>query len=274
MKNALTVDVEGWAQAYIDWKYEPTDEVVRNTTTVLELFDRLEVPGTFFVLGQVVEKYPGLVAEIARRGHEVGVHGWNHAPLWDLTPEEFKRGLERTIDAMAKIGIRPVGYRAPQFSIVRGTWWAFRILAELGFEYDSSVYPAHAPGRPYGVPDVPLEPHCVDPGIVEFPLTTLRLGKYRIPVAGGGYLRYLPASIHVRAVHAQLRAGRPAVIYVHPHEFDPRIVDTSPEPVSLKKRLGYAVGRRSQAKKVSRLVREFSFTTMHESLAECLSWNE
>ena len=267
VRNALTVDVEDWAQAYLDYDLPLTRNVVSQTSRVLEVLDQHNVKGTFFVLGQVASIFPGLVGEIRNAGHEVGVHGWRHVPIWDLAPGQFKTELTQAKQAVEDAsGSEVRGFRAPRFSVVRNTWWALSVIEECGFEYDSSVFPAVFPGRGYGVRGAFPYPSAVTSGLFEFPLTTLALFGWRLPVGGGGYLRFLPMFAHKRAIRALNREGRPGVVYLHPHELDPTLIQRTTHNVPLTTRISQGFRRSQHEQLASTLLSEFSFGPMGEVL--------
>ena len=193
------------------------------------LLDRLgerEIRATFFVLGTIARDDPGLVGSIARAGHEVASHGWDHRRVLEMTPEEFRRDLRQSRDALEQAaGAEVVGYRAPTFSVVRETTWALDVLAEEGFLYDSSIYPVRHDR--YGIPEAPRAPFLArGPGggaVLELPPAILRLPRFNLPVGGGGYFRLLPPALMEAAIRQVERDCRPAVatLYFHPWEFDP-----------------------------------------------------
>ena len=179
-----------------------SSRVEANTHRILDLFDECNVKGTFFTLGWVAERYPKLVQEIVNRGHEPACHSYWHRLIYKLTPEEFRADTRRAKDCIEQAGgLAVTGYRAPSFSIVRRSAWAFDVLAEAGFQYDSSVFPVKH--DTYGVPDAPRSPFEVSTPsgpIVEFPMTTFRVGAGpNLPVGGGGYLRMLPGDLGLAA---------------------------------------------------------------------------
>jgi polysaccharide deacetylase family protein (PEP-CTERM system associated) len=232
MQNAFTVDVEDYFQvsafeAVVDrkhWSRFPS-RVEANTRRVLDLLDRHGTHATCFVLGWVAERHPELVREIDRRGHEVACHGYSHRLVYEQTPAEFAEETRRAKDVLEQIVARPVrGYRAASYSITRRSLWALDTLVELGFEYDSSIFPVRHDR--YGIPGAPRFPHVIERNdrgsIVEFPISTLDLGAYRLPVGGGGYFRIFPYWLSARAIaHLNGRERQPAMFYVHPWEVDP-----------------------------------------------------
>lgn len=189
------------------------------TTRLLDDLDEWEVRGTVFVVGEIALESPELVAEIARRGHEIGLHGADHTPLPEVGPDRFR---ETTADARARLsdltGTAVTGFRAPIFSLVPESVWAPAILTELGFTYSSSVLPARNPL--YGWPEAPRGPFLWGSGLVELPSPAFGLGRLRLPVLGGTYLRLVPRSLSAWFGRRALRDGHPWV-YAHPYDFDP-----------------------------------------------------
>ena len=199
--------------------------MVGNTQKLLAIFEQFDVRGTFFVLGWVAERHPQLVRDIAARGHEIACHGYSHRLVYEQSPEEFYAETLRAKNLLEEItGSAVVGYRAASYSIVRESLWALDILVELGFAYDSSIFPVRHDR--YGIPNAERVPHRLatlnGKSIVEWPLATARILGCRLPVAGGGYFRLLPywlsrwglASINRREL-------QPFIFYLHPWEVDP-----------------------------------------------------
>ena len=202
IQNALTVDVEDYFHVaafsrQIDpatWDRYPL-RVERNTHLLLDLFAEREVRATFFVLGWVAERCPQLVRAIAEQGHEVACHGYSHQLIYGQTPDTFRAETIRAKSCLEDQAQCPIlGYRAASYSITKRSLWALDILAELGFSYDSSIFPVHHDR--YGIPESPRWPYRIDTcsggSIIEFPPSTLAFGGYRLPVAGGGYFRIYP----------------------------------------------------------------------------------
>lgn len=227
--SILSVDVEDYfhVEAFSDVVERDAWDgyacrVEANTKRLLDLFDRYEVKATFFVLGWVAEKYPGLVAEIVRRGHEPACHSYWHRLVYRLTPETFAEDTRRAKDAIEQAAGRPVyGYRAPSYSVTRDALWALDVLAEQGFRYDSSIFPIRH--DVYGIPDAPRHPFAAESGngsIVEYPISTVRLGGANLPVGGGGYLRIFPFWYTRMGYRALQREGLPLIVYTHPWEID------------------------------------------------------
>lgn len=197
----------------------------RTTRWLLEVLELREIKATFFILGHLALDNPSLVRSISDAGHEIASHGWGHQKLHGLTPDTFREDVRRSKEALENLtGREVVGYRAPTFSIVRQTAWAIDVLAELGFLYDSSIYPVRHDR--YGVPDAPRSPYLVEGpsrDILEIPPLTLRLPRVNLPAAGGGYFRLFPPFVMERAIRqARYSGSHPtAMLYFHPWEFDP-----------------------------------------------------
>jgi polysaccharide deacetylase family protein (PEP-CTERM system associated) len=223
--HALTIDLEDWHQLFhrrlTGEVVQPTKAVVDATHRLLDLLDEAGVRATFFVLGNVAEAHPDLVREVARRGHELGSHTHSHELIFRMERDAFKADVERSLAGLQDLTGQPVlGFRAPEFSVSHLRHWCFEVLAELGFRYDSSVFPLlHAR---YGIPEAPRRPfEIATPSgtIQEYPLATWDVGRSRLPVAGGSYFRLLPGRLLQRALEDIDAGGRPAVLYFHPYEF-------------------------------------------------------
>lgn len=230
--HILSVDVEDYFQVEAfarnvsreEWDRWPS-RVVANTHRALDLCDEYGVKATYFTLGWVADKFPGLVREIQARGHELACHSFWHRPVYSLTPEEFRQDLRQGRDAVEQAsGVKVFGYRAPSWSITAKSLWALEILAEEGFTYDSSIYPVYH--DLYGIPGVSRFPYQVEMGngakLAEFPPTTMKILGATLPAAGGGYLRILPLGLNQWAIRSLARSGSPVVVvYFHPWELDP-----------------------------------------------------
>ena len=186
--NAFTVDWEDWYQGLeIDMDHWDgfADRLSVGTERLLALLADADVRATFFVLGRAAQSAPALLRKIRDAGHEIGTHGYSHRFVYALGAEQFRSELRQSLSIIEDIlGARCVlGHRAPFFSIVKGTEWAFEIMREEGLQYDSSVFPVQ--NYRYGIPDAPRWPYEAHPGLVEFPPSTWRLAGRNIPVAGG-----------------------------------------------------------------------------------------
>ena len=229
--HILTVDVEDYfhVEAFAGtvsrttWdQYSP--RVVDNSRRLLDIFDRHDVKATFFVLGWVAERFPTIVREIHERGHELACHSYWHRKVDSLTPAQFRSDTREACDVIENAAsVRVSGYRAPTWSITRRSLWAFDVLAEEGFEYDSSIYPIHH--DLYGIPGANRYPY-VQPcsngqSLLEFPPATAKIAGMTFPAAGGGYLRIFPRAYTSWVFRQFEKAGKSLVLYLHPWEIDP-----------------------------------------------------
>jgi peptidoglycan-N-acetylglucosamine deacetylase len=272
----LSIDVEDWHQLVhrrlgaADWDL-PGQAFERQMQELFDLLDELGAQATFFLLGMTVANYPQVAAEIAKRGYEIASHGYAHARVYTQAEPEFRADLERSIQVIGEAtGKRPAGYRAPAFSINRDTPWAYDVLAELGFRYDSSQY--ESPRIPNRIHPVPLTPYLLElpsgKSLWEFPIPS----RGRFPVGGGAYWRVLPASVLVRA----LGGISWPVLYFHPYEFDslPLRADP-PDGLAPRRRLVAASrsllrnpGRRLIAARIRKVAEHFRLTSYEEAHAE------
>ena len=276
MNNAITVDVEDWyhVSAFAD-RIDPTDwdsfapRVGDNTRRLLELFARHDTRATFFILGWVAERQPALIREIAAAGHEVACHGWSHQLVYGQQQQVFRDETLRSKALLEDLLGAPVaGYRAASYSITNESLWALDILAEAGFEYDSSIFPVHHDR--YGIPNGERWPHLIKTpsgaDLVEFPLSTATWMGMRLPVAGGGYFRLYPYALTRAGLGSINRAGQPFIFYLHPWEVDPgqpRMTDAS-----WKSRFRHYTGLERCEARLEQLLTDFRMTTCRDVLTE------
>jgi polysaccharide deacetylase family protein (PEP-CTERM system associated) len=264
----FSVDVEeyfnflGFERRFPRSRWDELESRVEASTG--DLLDSLAASGstgTFFTLGWIAERHPELVRRIAREGHEVASHGYSHRRVAELTPREFRdeiRTSKRILEDL--VGVPVVGFRAPHFSIIPGCEWAFDILIEEGYEYDSSLFPIRRPG--YGYPQGKRDPYWLNrPSgqLAEVPPATLRLAGLNLPAAGGAYFRIFPYSLVSRALRSCERRRVPGTFYIHPWEIDPG----QPELEAPRgDRLKHYTGLGRARARLSRLLEEFRFTTI------------
>lgn len=271
-QHHFTVDVEEYFQvSAFEGRVDPEDwdsyesRVGRGVATLLEALDDADARATFFVLGWVADRHPSLVRQIAAAGHEVASHGWRHARVTRQDPEEFREDVRRSKAVLEDlVGASVDGYRAPSFSIVPGREWALDILIEEGYAYDSSLFPVRRRG--YGYPSARPEPHRIarpSGSIMEFPPTTLRFAGFELPAAGGAYFRLLPYGLVQRALLAAERDGVSGTFYIHPWELD---ADQPRMAVPWATALRHYGGLARTRERLARLLREFSFTAIEESV--------
>ena len=269
MKNTITVDLEDYYQvsAFND-AGTPTNwsnfssRIENNTAKLLSIFDEHSSKATFFTLGWVAEKFPKLIREIADRGHEIACHSYNHRSVFSLSPEEFRedtRKAKRILEDLA--GVPVFGYRAPSFSIKTNSPWAFEILTELDFKYDSSVFPIRHAN--YGWPLAPRFPFSIKTpsgAITEFPMPTVQWRGARAPIGGGAYLRLLPYWFTRWGIrHMNDSEGLAACLYLHPWELDWEQPRQSGSPSA---RLRHYFGLKGAELKFRRLLADFEVQPM------------
>jgi polysaccharide deacetylase family protein (PEP-CTERM system associated) len=227
IEHALTVDVEDAINQamrnFFGQEMEPTFRVVDNTMRLLDLFAEFEAKATFFILGEVAQTHPGLIREIASRGHELGIHGYSHTRYTRLSRQEVKEEITRAKALVEDLsGMAVLGHRAPEFSINQENLWVLDILLEAGIMYDSSIFPAKS-GR-YGwkgfTKDIDWLVLEKGEKIIEAPMSTLRFMGKEIPACGGGYLRVFPY-VFTRHAFKVIGQSRPVNLYLHPYEIDP-----------------------------------------------------
>jgi polysaccharide deacetylase family protein (PEP-CTERM system associated) len=248
------------------WEAQPS-RVEPNTDRLLELLDRHGAHGTFFTLGWVAERHPALIRRIISAGHEIGSHGWWHYKVGTLTPEDFRAEVRNSRALLEDLSGSPVrGFRAPSFSIVPGLEWAFDVLLEEGYTYDSSLFPIRRPD--YGYPSSPSAPHRLTRpagSLLELPMATARFLGQRIPAAGGGYLRQLPLGVIRRAFRQSEERGEPGMFYIHPWEVDP---EQPRLPVGWLTRIRHYRGLEHTMARLERLLGLFRFTSVSRWLAQ------
>ena len=271
--NAMTVDVEDYFQVsafnrtvpHASWDSRES-RVCRNTERLLDLFAGANIKATFFVLGWVAERFPGLVRRIVGEGHELASHGFAHRLVYAQTSREFREDIRSARAALESAGgCRVFGYRAPSYSIVRKSLWALDVLIEEGYVYDSSIYPVRHDR--YGIPDWTREVHRVRrPGgsIWELPGSTIRVAGTNLPIGGGGYFRLLPYGWTRHGIRRLNAANQPAIFYLHPWEIDPeqpRIAAGRLSTFRHYRNLALTEGR------LRRLIAEFPFGRVTDVLA-------
>jgi polysaccharide deacetylase family protein (PEP-CTERM system associated) len=269
LKNILTIDLEEWYHAnYTDGLFDNSQKyesrVVRNTETLINLFDAYDAKATFFTLGVIAEQFPELIRTLHEHGHEIATHGYGHQLVYKQDTREFEEDLLKSITFIEKaIGDKPVGYRAPSWSVNQDTGWVFPILKKNGILYDSSIFPVKT--FLYGFPGAPQFPFSIEFGqdeILEFPMSTLKFGNQGIPFSGGFYFRLLPYPLIKMGFRQLNRGGNPGMFYLHPREIDmeqPRL-----DNLNRRDRFIHYYGLSSSQSKLEKLLSDFDFTTVKE----------
>lgn len=267
LRNALTIDVEDYFQvsafapyiARADWDTAEC-RIERNVDRILALLAERNIKATFFTLGWIAERYPQLVHRIVVGGHELASHGYGHERASDLSRDAFTEDVTRAKKLLEDLGGQPViGYRAPSFSIGVGNLWAFEVLDRAGYRYSSSVYPIKHDH--YGMPDSPRFAYRVGAGLLEIPVTTVRMGKRNLPSSGGGYFRLLPyAASRWLLKRVNQQEQQPAIFYFHPWEIDagqPRVPG-----INLKTRFRHYVNIPRMEGRLQQLLADFQWDRM------------
>lgn len=269
IRNALTIDVEDYFQvsafaghiARDDWPRLPC-RIERNVERILILLDRSAIHATFFTLGWIAERYPGVVRAIVAQGHELASHGYAHRRASEQSRDEFAADIVLSKNLLEQIGGQAVhGYRAPSFSIGPANLWALDALLQAGYRYSSSIYPIRHDH--YGMPDAPrFACYPAGPaGLLELPISTVRLLRRNLPAGGGGYFRLLPYAVSrwcLRRINA--RDGQAGIFYFHPWELDP---DQPRQPgIGLKTRFRHYLNLHRTEARLSRLTQDFRWGRM------------
>ena len=274
--NALSVDVEDYFQVSafegviarerwdaMEWRIE------RNVERILELFDAHDAKATFFILGWLAERLPGMIRRIAGAGHEIASHGMLHQRVTSLDRGAFRADIRRSKTLLEDVSGQPVvGYRAPSYSIGRDNLWALNELAASGYRYSSSIYPIHHDH--YGMPESPRFAFVPTHGFLEVPVTTFTLGGRSFPCGGGGYFRLYPYAVSRWAIRRVNRHdAQSAVFYFHPWEIDPgqpRIAGVPP-----KTRIRHYLNLGRTETRLTRLLRDFRWDRMDRVFAPALA---
>lgn len=310
MLNLLTIDIEDYFQVhafsnvirYEDWdSYD--SRVERNTDRLLEILDHStqnsklitqnSPKGTFFVLGWIAERYPDLVRRIQKEGHEIACHGYAHKLIYKQSKEEFREDIKKAKAILEDIiGEEVIGYRAPSYSITNKSKWAFEILVEEGFKYDSSIFPVHHDF--YGMPEAPRFPFVISLNgtnsyefsvlnyelntfqnsklithnskfIIEFPISTVKLFGQNFPISGGGYFRLFPYPLIKKGLKSiNEKENKPFIFYIHPWEFDfdqPRV-----NHISFRSKFRHYANLNKTKEKFKKIMMDFKFSTIKNIL--------
>lgn len=244
-------------------KYQ--SRIVLTTKIILELFDKYKIQATFFTVGKIAEDHPELIENIISRGHEISSHGYSHTDIRDMDKDIFESDLTKSLTILQKLsGEKILGFRAPYFSIVKDTFWAFNILKKY-LHYDSSIFPVRTPL--YGLPGAPRHSYRMsdknplkndeNSEFIEIPPATLNLSFLgNIPIAGGFYLRLLPLWLIKAGIKKLNKSGYPAMCFIHPHDLDPE----KPRIPGYPKRAYW--GLKGTTKKFESLLKSFSFSSV------------
>lgn len=270
VNRAISFDVEDYFQvSAFENQINPNDwdgyecRIERNVDLILNtLDDNSRTSATFFILGWVAERYPEIVKRIAKQGHEVASHGYNHQRIINMSQSEFREDIRATKSLLEDLsGNAVTGYRAPSFSLAASTLWAVDELADAGYAYSSSVNPV--PHDLYGMPDAPRTPFLWHNGLIELPVTTLKLGNRRLPCSGGGFFRLYPYWFFKKGLQtAESQLDGPVIFYLHPWELDPeqpRISDAS-----MKSRFRHYLNLEKTLPRLNALLNDFEWSRVDQ----------
>ncbi len=269
ISNAMTIDVEDYFQVSAFENHIPRTawdnmpcRVERNMERILNLLDEHQIKATFFTLGWIAERYPEMVRRMVDNGHELASHGWGHARVTDLTPTEFKNDIVRSKGLLEDISGQSIqGYRAPSFSINDHNLWALDCLAEAGYRYSSSIYPVRHDH--YGMPDAPRFANFPrgEQGVLELPVTTVRLWGRNLPAGGGGYFRFWPYMVSKWFINRLNNAeSRAAIFYFHPWEIDAE--QPRQNGIKFKTRFRHYLNLSRMEGRLRTLIRDFKWNRM------------
>lgn len=264
--NAMTIDVEDYFQVSAfegcidrhDWDNLPC-RIERNMDVILALLDEADVKATFFTLGWIAERYPGVVRGIIGNGHELASHGYGHQRASDLDREQFRQDVDRAKKILEdQSGQTISGYRAPSFSISDRNRWAIDVLEETGHRYSSSIFPVKHDH--YGMPDAPRHPWQPNGkgGLWELPPTTVPMMGRNLPAAGGGWFRLMPYGLSRWLIsQVNTKEQSPCMFYFHPWEIDPD--QPRQNGVRLKSRFRHYVNLKRMQGKLRHLLNDFEW---------------
>ena len=271
ISNIMSVDLEDYFcdLPFEEWsKYE--SRVVGNTEMILDLFEKYEVKATFFVLGYIAEQFPELIKKISELGHEIASHSYAHIDLRKVSKEKFEDDFIKSKNILEKItGKKVQGFRAPFFSINKNNYWVFEILSK-NISYDSSVFPVKT--QLYGIPNAPrniykpslknIVNEDKNGKLIEIPMATYRIPVIgNLPIAGGFYLRFFPYWFMKSGIKKLNSQGKPAMIYIHPKDLDPKM------PRIEEYSWYYYFNLKSAVKKFEKLLNDFKFSTAEDVLS-------
>ena len=270
MQNLMSIDFEDYFcdLPFSEWgKYQ--NRVEKTTPILLDLFEKFNVKATFFVVGYIAEKFPKIISDIQEKGHEIASHSYSHIDLRKVSKNEAEKDLDKSFEIIENItGEKPLGFRAPFFSIDHSNTWIFEFLRKK-IKYDSSIFPVKSPL--YGIPEAPRTMYYPseenflkdtnNQGLLEIPPVTYRVfSAYNLPTAGGFYFRALPYFLISKGIKNFNKKNIPAMLYFHPKDLDKNI------PKIKEYSWHYYYGKRNIVEKFQKLLKEFKFTSVKEYL--------
>jgi polysaccharide deacetylase family protein (PEP-CTERM system associated) len=268
MINALSIDLEEWYHSeLVEGKRSSCSQVAEATAPILDLLDQYQTKASFFVVGEIADQNPDLIQSIFQKGHEIGCHGYSHTLLWKMDESLFREELRHFHSVIERIlgKVKIKGFRAPCFSLDNRCKWALKVLLDFGYKYDASIFPlkinplygiSGAPTQPYRISFEDVRKEDSQSPLMEFPMSPLKIGKLKIPIAGGFYLRFFPLPFLYWGLK-RMNQRHPFLIYFHPwesYEKTPRL------KLPLHSRVISYYGNSSALKKLEFLLKHFKFT--------------
>ncbi len=263
VKNILSFDLEFWYDSEFVKEKSKRDMVKEGLRIVLNILEKNNIKATFFVTGEIIEKYPKEIQKISKRSHEIASHGYNHKMINKMNKEEFEEELDKSIRLIKKITRKnPHGFRAPSWSVSEKEFWIYGILEKKGFRYSSSVFPVNM--GLYGNGNLPKSSFKnLNSDIIEFPIIPYSLFKIKIPFSGGVYFRILPINIIMYFIKKLNQKGKRIIVYLHPWEF---CEDLPKVKTSFLGKITTYYGLKNTKKKFERLLKSFKFVRFKDIL--------
>lgn len=271
--NCFSVDVEGFVESNVESfpigeeyrdKKKENNEIEKNVNYLLQLLSDFCVKGTFFFLGRIARDMPHLVKAAAQAGHEIACHSYEHHRIFTMEKEQFREKVRSAKNILEDIsGVRVYGFRAPDFSIIESSQWALDVLKEVGFVYDSSIYPTDFHDV-YGIKGIETSIHELPNGLIEIPLSNMKFLGKRLPFGGGGYFRIYPLFLTKLLIAHQNMIGKPCVFYIHPYEVGPEFPKI--EKLSYLRKFRHYYNCNNDSKRIENILRQFRFGTALDTL--------
>ena len=269
--NCFSIDVEGFVESsldsfHVDKEYinprEENYEIEKNIDSILEFLNEFEIKGTFFFLGRIAEDLPGVVRKVSQNKHEIACHSYKHTRIFNINKDEFREQLRAAKLNLEDVsGSKVYGFRAPDFSIIESSRWALDILKELGFEYDSSIFPVGMHDV-YGIVNESRFIHRLENGLIEFPLSTVKIFNKTIPFGGGGYFRIYPVEITKLFISKINQLGYPCMFYIHPFELGPVIPKVS--NISFYRKFRHYYHCKDGERRIKSIFKKFKFSAARD----------
>lgn len=272
--NILTFDIEDWYNHddySRDFAWEKHEvRIYEGVDKILSALEEKQLKGTCFCVGWLAEHYPDIIRRLSDAGHQIGCHSYQHELATRFSREEFKADTLKAKQLLEDVCGKEVNaFRVPSFSITKENLWTYEVLAELGFKYDSSVFPSqHEFG---GFPNFPIaEPFTIDVNgmeIKEFPISVKQLLGREIIFSGGGYFRVMPYAL----IKKWTKGSSYLMSYFHPSDFDPEQPDMP--QLSKMRQFKNRVGLKGSYRKFQKYINDFDFLNLEEAAAK-IDWNK